>query len=187
VPCRFARIERQQRPAIEPPVDPRMWIETAGAAFWAVPDGRLFSDAVRRAEAYLSAETDPVAAAEAMHRLGILHLDPWISGRSSANYQNELRIWRQRLTDTYGPSLATDPATALPQPVDALNTAVVWLRRAAPNRSGVARGRTLKALAEALVWRELAGGKADRDGIRQCANGRSCSCRQAATTTISWC
>jgi hypothetical protein len=145
------------------------WIETAGAACGAVPDGRLFTDVLRRAESYLVGETDPIAAADAMHRLGVLHLDPWISGRSSRNYANELRIWRQRLADTYGPSVAADPAAALPEPVAALTTGIGWFRRALSHRSGEARGRTLKALAEALVWREIAGGEADHAAVRACA------------------
>ena len=146
------------------------WIETAGAACMAVPDGRLFRDALRRAEAYLPTEADPAAAADAMHRLGVLHLDPWISGRSSQNYGNDIRIWRQRLADTYGPAVAADPAAAMPEPVEALTAAVGWFQRALPHRTGEERGRTLKALAESLVWREIAGGEADRAAVRAYAN-----------------
>jgi hypothetical protein len=148
------------------------WIECAGAACHAVPDGRIFNDARQRGEALAKAEELAGRlqdAAKAWHRLGVLHLDPYAAGRTSRNFSNQILMWRQRLADLYGKSVTADPATAMPDPVEAFGSAIRFFELALPNRTGEARGRTLKALAEAIIWRELAGGPPDRKKARQCA------------------
>ena len=149
------------------------WIQAVAAACNAVPDARLFRDAIRRGEALIAKETAAGhldRAAEVMHRLGVLHLDPYISGRSPASFENQMIMWRQRLEDVYGPIVAADPQAAMPKPLEALETAVRFFEQALPNRSGESRGRTLKAAAEALRWMEIAG--APPDGERICRYAR---------------
>jgi hypothetical protein len=148
------------------------WVECVAAACHAVPDGRLFTDARKRGEALAAAEERAgrlERAAEIRHRLGVLHLDPYAAGRNSRSYENQIRMWRERLSDLYGKAVTADPATAVPEPVDAFGTAIGFFERALANRTGEARGRTLKALAEATMWRELAGGPPDREKVAQYA------------------
>jgi hypothetical protein len=148
------------------------WINCVAGACNVVPDGRLFSDALARGEAFAAAEEaagNVQQASDARHRLGILHLDPYISGRSSQNYQNQYQLWLQRLADVYGKSVAADPSTTMPPPIEALTTAIGFFEEALPYRVGEQRGLTLKALAEAKLWLELLGGPSDRAKIKDCA------------------
>ena len=148
------------------------WVECVAAACHAVPDGRLFTDARKRGEALAAAEEAAGhldRASEIRHRLGVLHLDPYAAGRTSRSYENQVRMWLERLPDLYGKAVTADPATAVPNPVDAFGTAIGFFEQALTNRAGEARGRTLKALAEAAMWREFAGGPADREKVEQSA------------------
>ncbi len=135
------------------------WIAVARRACFDVPDGRLFRDAVTRGDALadLDSGSDPPAAI--LHRLGVLHLDPYVTRRIGSDLDQELRDWRFRLLEEYGEQLDGVPAAELEMPSidEALPRAVSYFRRAAARRTGEARGRTLKALVQALNWHKTRG------------------------------
>jgi hypothetical protein len=122
-------------------------------------------DAVERGEALAKHQHPfvPFPPGEIYHRLGVLHLDPYVAGRASASYQQQMQLWQSRLYEEYGLALSADAITQrkLPDPQDALHKAVTYLETAASLRSGEPRGRTLKAMVQALHWIETLGGKSD--------------------------
>lgn len=134
------------------------WLAVVCAACSDVPDGRIFRDAVARGEAVADIEDGGDPPANIVHRLAVLHLDPYVGGRSSRNLAQQLRDWQTRVFEEYGDRLAgvTNEELNMPPIEEALPKAVTYFRRAAARRSGVARGRTLKALAQALVWHDYA-------------------------------
>jgi hypothetical protein len=135
------------------------WLAIARLACTDVPDGRLFRDAVERGEPFADLDTGANPPAPILHRLGTLHLDPYVSGRSSVNLERQMSAWRQRLDEEYGYQLAGVPRNELEMPPvsEALPKAAAYFRRAVVRRSGEARGKTLKALAQALRWHQFFG------------------------------
>jgi hypothetical protein len=138
------------------------WLDIVARSVWDVPDGRLFRDAVTRGEALAQTIDSPdgfYAPGEMLYRLGVLHLDPYTSGRTTANYDMQWGLWQQRLaqfwTAKYG--AAPDDAARIPTLKAALPKAADYLRRAAEVRQGARRGVALKALLQALVWQHVAG------------------------------
>lgn len=134
------------------------WLAIVTRAVSDVPDGRLFYDAVKRGDMFadiIDPNQDPPG--QLLHRLGVLHLDPYVAGRSTQGLPQQLRAWQTRLQEEYGDSLAGFPPEQLNMPriEVALPKAVDYFRRAAALRKGEARGRTLKAMAQALVWQDL--------------------------------
>ncbi len=134
-----------------------------------VPDGRIFHDVVARAEPLADLDTGSDPPAPILQRLGTLHLDPYVSGRSSDNIDYQLRAWQTRLYEEYGSELAGVPENQLKMPAitEALPKAVLYFRRAAAHRVGEARGRTLKALAQALIWHQFVDLPFD---VNECSN-----------------
>jgi hypothetical protein len=138
------------------------WLDIVARAVWDVPDGRLFHDAVGRGEALANTVDDPggfYAPGEILHRLGVLHLDPYVYSRTTQDYDLQWGLWQDRLAQSrateYGGE--SDDASRLPPVKEALPKAAEYLRRAAVVRKGVSRGLTLKALLQALVWQHVAG------------------------------
>jgi hypothetical protein len=134
------------------------WLAIVTRSVSDIPDGRLFYDARKRGDAFADI-VDPKSNApgQILHRLGIMHLDPYVSGRSSSNLTQQLVQWEYRLHEEYGEKLAGIPKEELDlPPIDsALATASQYLRRAAALRSGERRGQTLKALAQSLLWQDI--------------------------------
>jgi hypothetical protein len=130
------------------------WLAVVRVACADVPDGRLFHDAVKRAEAFADLQLDANPPANILHRLGTLHLDTYVAGRSSANFERQMAAWATRLSEEYGNELAGIPEEelALPPIGEALPKALTYFRRAAAQRSGEALGRTLKAMAQTHAW-----------------------------------
>lgn len=129
------------------------WLAVVRVACTDVPDGRIFHDAVTRGEAFADLDRgDPPA--NILHRLGTLHLDTYVAGRSSANFERQMDAWTTRLSEEYGNELAGIPEEelALPPIGEALAKALTYFRRAAAQRSGEALGRTLKAMAQTHAW-----------------------------------
>jgi len=133
------------------------WLAVARVACTDVPDGRIFRDVVKRGEAIAEQDEGSNPPANILHRLGTLYLDTYIAGRSSTNFDYQMRTWQQRLYEEYGDKLAGIPVEELAMPTveEGLNSALGYLRRAAARRSGEARGRTLKAIAQAQTWLDL--------------------------------
>jgi len=133
------------------------WLDIVARAVWDVPDGQLFADARQRGEHLAPSINDPggfYGPAEILQRLGVLHLDPYVSGRANQGYQRQWRQWQERL-DLARTARFEGGATdqdRIPLPEAALPAAVDYFRRALPHRAGRPRAATLKAMLQALVW-----------------------------------
>lgn len=149
------------------------WLEVVTRAVWQVPDGRLFRNTVGVGEE-LAKESGVFGnrslEAEALHRLGLLHLEPYTSGRSTADYPLQLRDWRARLQDHYGDKVAGLAAEEAypPEPAQALERAASYLRRAAELSTATDKARALKALGEAIEWRGILNPPLDREEVTRC-------------------
>lgn len=145
------------------------WLQVATAACNAVPDGALFNEAKAAGLELLEEQSagDAKASAETLFELGVLHLDTYHGGRDFMNLKADLDSWRQRFLDHYGLAAFKDDRQ-MPEAIDAFNEASSLLAEAAALQDGIARGRSLKARADALALIELMGGDADRGALREC-------------------
>lgn len=147
------------------------WLEVAARATADIPDGRIFFDAKRRGETVIKDAldlNDAARAARFQHQLGVLHLDPYVGGRSSTQFHMQIQSWFGRLDAEYGLESASwgpPEERTLPAVLDGLEQAIVYFRAAETALFGERLARTLKALAEALLWREIAGGAEARKEI----------------------
>ncbi|RMH20933.1 MAG: CHAT domain-containing protein [Acidobacteria bacterium] len=146
------------------------WMWVVHRAVADVPDGRLFHDAVARAEdlaARARGTGDQETYGQLMQDLGALHLDPYVAGRSSIDYAAQYRLWQRRLDDELGDRIATlrQDGLRLPPPESAFPAAAAYLRRAAAVTGGEGRARALKGLSEALTWSVVIGLEVDREEI----------------------
>jgi hypothetical protein len=158
----FAALDarRAQIPENQLPMDltaAETWLAIARTALCDVPDGRIYHDAVQRGEALADLDTSRDPPGPILHRLGVLHLDPYVSGRSSQQLDIQLRAWQSRLEEEYGDELAgiSEDEIRMPPIEQALPKAVEYFRRAALLRSGIPLGQTLKGIAQALMWQDL--------------------------------
>jgi hypothetical protein len=140
------------------------FVEIAGRALNDVPDGRLFRRAANLGE-QLAAQGPPWPGsrdpAEVLHRLGALHLDPYINGRNSSDFQNQMALWRERLDAEFGPTLsAQGDDIYVPPPLVAFTSSTQYFRKAVEARKGALRGVSLKGVAESLLWRTIVGDRA---------------------------
>jgi hypothetical protein len=130
------------------------------------PDGRLYARAIEIGEwAWHDAEKRgklPLKG-EYLHELGTLALDAFAANFGpSVNYPAEVDAWLAR---------AIDP---MPKPADGLQQARAYLSDAADLREpGSNRGRTLKALLEAIVYEAYARGEKLNDAEVQALAGRA--------------
>lgn len=134
------------------------WLDVVTRAVCDLPDGRLFRDAAQRGEKWAHVITDPDGSykpAAVLQALGILHLDPYVGGRTNAGYEAQIRAWQDRFRLALG---ATDSpffdkeTMSVPTPAEALQKAAHYLGLAAQHRTGEDLGWTLKARVQALVW-----------------------------------
>jgi hypothetical protein len=151
------------------------WLEVATRSVSKIPDGRVLRDATAAGESLVAdalKRDDRREAGLALHRLGVLHLDPYTAGRNQLNYDFEMRQWRARMIEVFGTTLARTEQTEwiVPEPLDALATAENYLRKALDYRAGRDRALTLKALAQTLEWRASLGGAADVAGVVAACN-----------------
>lgn len=147
------------------------WIEIVTRALNDVPDGRLFRDALKRGEAVIAeaqAAGNTRLRSGVLHRLGVMHLDPYISGRSSAGFEGQLHRWQQRLETEFGVTVeAIGADLLLPPPLVAFHRAEEYLGAAAEPWSGRICAPSLKAMAEAISWRQCLGDTIDSERLRQ--------------------
>jgi CHAT domain-containing protein len=135
------------------------WIEIASAALWQVPDARLYADALATGEALVQKARDTgnqSMEGAVLHALGTLHLDPWFGNRSSETYLSEHRQWYQRAESDESwdhTAHVLDRPAPLPTPAEALAKAESYYAASAALPTGKLLGRTLKALAQTLLWR----------------------------------
>lgn len=149
------------------------WLEIVTRAVCQVPDGRLFRKAVAVGEelaAQCGADGNTALQATVLHRLGVLHLDPYTGLRSSTDYLGQLRAWKARLHEHFGDNLLNVPAEELylPEPVQGIERAASYLRRAADLRTGTGKALSLKALGQALEWRAVFNLPVDREAVVRC-------------------
>jgi hypothetical protein len=129
------------------------WIVVVLLALMRTSDERLLRSARAAGDRLVErarAAGDDEAVANAVYRLGILHLDPYAAGA--------------------GPDVERRPRDGgMPAPVDALRIAEAYLREAAETASVRLRGMALEALAVALSTLEAHGAQVDREEIIRCA------------------
>jgi hypothetical protein len=141
------------------------WIDIVTRAITEVPDGRLYSDALRRGKELATEaadNNDSPSRAHALHRLGILNLDPY---NGSGPPQELLIQWRLRAANEFGNQLDADANKSLFECVPRLSEGAEFLREAASLREGRARARSLKALAQALGRISYFGGEKSNSRI----------------------
>lgn len=134
------------------------WIEIVKEALIQLGDRRIYQQAQKAGEALVRqaiVQKKDLLRGAALHRLGVLSLDPYTSGRSSLNYAVEIEIWRRRLANDYSSALEETPEAEwlMPQPIEALRHAETLLRQAIDFRQGHEKGLTIKALVNDLDWR----------------------------------
>ncbi len=151
------------------------YIEVARGYLTDVPDGRLFHRALQlgRDEEQIARTTgDTRLLGSLLHRLGTMHLDPYSARRTltpgdTTQYQDQHLRWLANAhqgADDFRVSVDGDDA-AMPEPVEAMRAAEGLLGEAAGFREGDGRGRSLKAEAEAMLWRQFLGDPVDDQAI----------------------
>lgn len=127
---------------------------------WA--DGRALAEARAIGERALAAlQGDVPRMGETLHCLGVLYLDPYAVHRRPGVYGSDIQAWKSRFIATFQQELNGVPQEqwAMPSAPEALATAEGFLRQALPLRTGNARAKTLKALAQALLFKAIAKGE----------------------------
>ena len=152
------------------------WIEIAKESLVHLGDRRVYRQAQADGEALVrqaDKHKEDLLRGAVLHRLGVLSLDPYRSGRSSLNYAVEIKVWQHRLADYYSSVLEEIPESEwlMPEPLEALRQAETYLRQAMDLRQGHDKGLTLKALVNDLEWRQrvLEDETVSRDEIVQLA------------------
>ena len=114
-----------------------------------MPDGRLLRLACRTGDVALPharyAEVN-APACRILRQIGALHLDPYVVGPQYQPPEDLRQRWLQRLQDERGDELLAVPSAELvmPAPLDALQTAVSYLRERVPLLEDHARGAALQ-------------------------------------------
>lgn len=131
------------------------WIQVAGIAMGPVPDGEMLQSAHNIGEELLKRLNEKErqnSRANVLHALGALYSDPVTGTSGSGLSDTQQRMWhlaaqvkRGTLADAY---IQRYP---LPEPKKMLEQALVYFEQALPNRVGVGRGITLKAIAQTLL------------------------------------
>ena len=136
------------------------WVETASIALWQVPDARIYAEATevgQRVVATARIQKNKQLEGWVLHALGTLNLDPWFANRNSETYRNDHAQWMMRAESESwdGTPDVLDKPAPLPEPDEVLARAEGFYKRAIELRSGEARSRSLKALAQTLRWRTV--------------------------------
>ncbi|HEX5714865.1 MAG TPA: hypothetical protein VF179_01825, partial [Thermoanaerobaculia bacterium] len=88
------------------------WLEIAKEALVQLGDRRIYQQAQRVGEALVRQATlsnNDLLRGAALHRLGVLSLDPYFAGRSSSGYAFGIEVWRHRLANDYPSVLEESP------------------------------------------------------------------------------
>ena len=131
------------------------WIQVAGVAMGAAPDGEMLQSARDTGEELLKrlgGKERQNSRANVLHALGALYSDPITGSSGSGLNDMQQRMWRRAVQAKRG-----DLADAylqkypLPEPKEMLEQALSYFEQALPNRVGEGRGITLKAIAQTLL------------------------------------
>ncbi|MEO6446194.1 MAG: CHAT domain-containing protein, partial [Gemmatimonadaceae bacterium] len=144
----------------------RAWLYIGTYYLMDRPDGRVLADARRRGESLVNAllaKSASADAASALHDLGVLLSEPYVMGRDKENFFAQTASWLAR-GQSNAINLELPGEQQMPSPPEALADAAELFQRAADLRSGRERGRSLKAMTDALIWQSVDGPR-DRDRI----------------------
>jgi len=155
------------------------WVEVVARALEECPDRRLFESAVSSGERFLKyaeRRNEKRLIGFAMHRVGILYLDPYTANRTSLGYTDQIRVWQDSVKDKLGNELNGVPEAKwrMPGAEIALKSADEYFRKAIQKRDGSERGLSIKALVQTLEFRMLLGHRTNSSEIaRLCKEGLS--------------
>jgi hypothetical protein len=145
------------------------WVEIAKIALHSAPDGRLLTEARSIGDAALAdigPDGDPQLRWALLFALGTLFLDPYFADAQAGHLEERLEAWERRGMLLELGQIQDEPALKMPEPLEALHTAEGYLRQAqvllAPADGRV---RTLKALADVLMWRRELGNGVDASEV----------------------
>jgi hypothetical protein len=133
------------------------WVEISIRSLIFVPDRRLLLDAeqcgLRVVER--TGRTDHLHGLT-LHRLGILHFDPYVKGRDYSNWPVEEKVWHAAFRTEHGASASalSEQDWHMPPIAEALAKAESYLRSAVEVRHDRGLGYSLKALSEVIIFRE---------------------------------
>jgi CHAT domain-containing protein len=166
------------------------WMDLARDSLVELADGRLYLRALalgERCAAEARAAGDTEFLRRMLFHLGTLHLDPYTGVRSMAHYEDQDRVWRERVQYELADELGVIPEEEwrMPEALEALRLASDYLREAAELASGDTRGRTLKALIQALEWRDGLGDPVSSDDVVQACHEALESLDQAQSP-VQW-
>jgi hypothetical protein len=139
------------------------WLEIATLALIHVPDGRLHREAATEADRLIrdaAARGDSALQAHTTYMLGVLYLDPYIVGRTTVGFAEQLLSWKQRIEQELDPVTRArhQAEIEMAPPEESFRTAIELLKKAAADQDGRDRGVALKKLADAMFWLEVVGG-----------------------------
>jgi hypothetical protein len=149
------------------------WMSIIKETCCVVSDGRLHREAIRQGELLLE-EAQAAGNLRMMEAAafgaGLLCLDPYIAGLSSANVISELKRREERFILQNQKALAGRPEEEwrMPPIQEALARGATYLEMALVKPDGSQRGRVLKALAELCLWQQVLGEKSARDVAALC-------------------
>jgi hypothetical protein len=137
------------------------WIEIVLDYLSDIPDARLFRDAVERGKKVIerTSISDPnLWRALTLHRLGVLHLEPYVRGRTPESFTMQEKIWRAKFLSQPGADLNLPESVWQMPPLEtALPIAESYLRQARMLRKGEEKALSTKALVETLSWQHRLG------------------------------
>lgn len=137
------------------------WIQITGVALGTQPEGGLLQvahDFGQRQLARLQAPADAGRRAKLLHALGSLYSDPVSSSTGGGVSAGENQLWEQAGLAQHGQLAAAHAGEhPLPSRQAMLQQAQQYFEQALPCRNGPERGKTLKALAQTLLFLARAG------------------------------
>ena len=146
-----------------------IWVEIAKIALHDAADGRLLTEARSIGDdalADVGPDGDPQLRWALLFALGTLFLDPYFADAQAGHLEERLEAWRRRGMLLELGQAQDEPALKMPEPLEALHTAEGYLRQArALLQTAGSRVRTLKALADVLLWRRDLGDCVDSSEI----------------------
>jgi len=134
------------------------WVEIVFSFLAIIPDARLLRDAIDRGHRVVdrTRDSDPhLWHSLTLHRLGLLHLEPYIRGRSPERFPMQEKIWRSNffVHNSLEAEVLSESVWQMPPIAEALAKAEFYLRDARARRSGQERALSTKALVDALYWK----------------------------------
>lgn len=135
------------------------FIEIAHIVLAQIADGRIYRKALSLGTQLVELarrKKDKKRLGALLFRLGILHLDPYMVGRSiiPAKYKAQIHRWQESTVEQLGSKFLRVPERQrrMPPPGTAFRLAEKYLRESVKLSRGDNQYRSLKALSQALTW-----------------------------------